>query len=247
MSRTVGRCSATGLLFRQNFGNRRCAMPAAFGFPRKIKQIIYLEAWGRDIVGTASHIDLVGDNLPVPAVSFEDPDAGGTREDIHDLVLRLSSISATLVRIADGSEHGDLTGKGAETGPRLAADRRRELARFARSLYRGRRNRNKSITSHLFGEPGWDMLLHLFVNKSEARELSTKSLCLASGAPQTTALRWIGQMEKAGLIERLSHTSDCRVTVIRLTDVGEAAIHNCLDSLWTELRAVFALPSTRHD
>ena len=39
------------------------------------------------------------------------------------------------------------------------------------------------------------------------------SLCIASGVPPTTALRWIGQMTEAGLLERVEDESDRRRAV----------------------------------
>ena len=48
--------------------------------------------------------------------------------------------------------------------------------------------------------------------------MSVTSLCIASGVPPTTALRWISQMVDQGLLERVSDDSDKRRAFIALTD-----------------------------
>ena len=48
--------------------------------------------------------------------------------------------------------------------------------------------------------------------------MSVTSLCIASGVPPTTALRWIGQMTEAGLFQRVEDEADRRRAFIALTD-----------------------------
>ncbi|MHA6318030.1 winged helix DNA-binding protein [Altererythrobacter sp. CAU 1778] len=48
--------------------------------------------------------------------------------------------------------------------------------------------------------------------------MSVTSLCIASGVPPTTALRWISQMTEAGLLERVADDADKRRVFIALTD-----------------------------
>ena len=95
------------------------------------------------------------------------------------------------------------------------------LLEAARRAYAARRLRDKVLGKALFGEPAWDMLLDLFIHAiKEGKGVSTTSLCIASAAPPTTALRWIGQIEKAGLIERHAVQSDRRVQVQELSRKG---------------------------
>ena len=54
--------------------------------------------------------------------------------------------------------------------------------------------------------------------------VSVTSLCIASGVPPTTALRWIGQMTEAGLLERVEDESDRRRAFIGLTDAAADAM-----------------------
>ena len=50
------------------------------------------------------------------------------------------------------------------------------------------------------GEPTWEMLLHLLVNREDGSAVSVPSLCLASGMPIKTALRWLSVLEEAGKV-----------------------------------------------
>lgn len=62
------------------------------------------------------------------------------------------------------------------------------------------------------------MLLDLTAARAEHLRVSVTSLCIASGVPATTALRWIGQMVEAGLFERVEDKTDRRRAFIALTD-----------------------------
>ncbi|MEZ5655102.1 MAG: hypothetical protein R3E04_04340 [Sphingobium sp.] len=56
--------------------------------------------------------------------------------------------------------------------------------------------------SSIFGEAAWDMLLDLFVSRSENKRVSVSSLCIASGVPATTALR--GRVRQDGVNSALA-------------------------------------------
>lgn len=92
-----------------------------------------------------------------------------------------------------------------------------QMSRAAEDLYRFRRSRDAMLPSALLGEPAWDMLLDLFIHEVEGRKISITSLCLASSAPSTTALRYIDLLEKHGLLSRTKCTTDQRVTFVHLT------------------------------
>jgi len=50
------------------------------------------------------------------------------------------------------------------------------------------------------------------------------SLCIASGVPPTTALRWISQLTEAGLFERIEDDSDRRRAFIALSEKAADAM-----------------------
>jgi hypothetical protein len=90
--------------------------------------------------------------------------------------------------------------------------------RFVRSILRQRQKRSDLFGAELFADPAWDMLLDLTAARAEHRRVSITSLCIASGVPATTALRWIGQMVDVGLFERVKDSDDARRAFVALTD-----------------------------
>ena len=90
--------------------------------------------------------------------------------------------------------------------------------RLVRRIIRQRHLRARYFDAALFADPAWDMLLDLAAARAEHKRVSVTSLCIASGVPPTTALRWIGQMTEAGLLARIEDETDRRRAFIVLTD-----------------------------
>ncbi|WP_206238437.1 winged helix DNA-binding protein [Novosphingobium terrae] len=90
--------------------------------------------------------------------------------------------------------------------------------RLVRRIIRQRQLRARHFEGELFADPAWDMLLDLTAARAEHARVSVTSLCIASGVPPTTALRWIGQMTDAGLFKRVEDETDRRRAFITLTD-----------------------------
>lgn len=93
-----------------------------------------------------------------------------------------------------------------------------DLLERAMSEYRSRQRRCRHLPDELFGEPAWDMLVDLFIAALQRRQISVSSACLASGVPSTTALRWLGQLERMSLVAREASKHDLRVVLVKLTD-----------------------------
>lgn len=96
--------------------------------------------------------------------------------------------------------------------------------RLLRRIIRQRQLRARFFDSELFADPAWDMLLELTAARAENARISVTSLCIASGVPPTTALRWIDQMTKAGLFERRGDAMDRRRSYITMTDKAANAM-----------------------
>ena len=96
--------------------------------------------------------------------------------------------------------------------------------RVVRAIIRRRRARARFFEAELFADPAWDILLDLTAADAERARVSVTSLCIASGVPATTALRWIGQMTEAGLLMRVEDTTDKRRVFISLTDKARNAM-----------------------
>jgi len=90
--------------------------------------------------------------------------------------------------------------------------------RLVRRIIRNRQLRARHLDIQLFGDPAWDILLDLTAARSEHARVSVTSLCIASGVPPTTALRWIGQMVEQGLFVRIGDQTDGRRAFIELSD-----------------------------
>jgi len=92
-----------------------------------------------------------------------------------------------------------------------------------------RKMRSKNISAEYLKEPGWDMMLELFVQKCRGKAISINSLCHASGAAMTTALRWIGTLENNGDATSRMSCEDGRVRLVEMTqDAFERMKHTML-------------------
>src|SRR5690348_11712896 len=96
-----------------------------------------------------------------------------------------------------------------EQGVARSADERKDAAPSARrspmspvaqGLYRLRRRRERLFPTPLFSEPGWDLLLDLFIAESEGKRVSITSACIAAAVPTTTAVRCLKQLESLGFV-----------------------------------------------
>lgn len=105
--------------------------------------------------------------------------------------------------------------------------------RLVRRIIRQRQLRARYFDGDLFADPAWDMLLDLAAARAEHTRVSVTSLCIASGVPPTTALRWITQMTEAGLLERIDDETDRRRAFIALSDKATDAIARYFAELGT--------------
>jgi hypothetical protein len=96
--------------------------------------------------------------------------------------------------------------------------------RLVRRIIRQRQLRARYFDDALFADPAWDMLLDLTAARAEQQRVSVTSLCIASGVPPTTALRWIGQLTAAGLLDRVDDETDRRRAFLTLSDKAADAM-----------------------
>lgn len=119
------------------------------------------------------------------------------------------------------------SGAGDETpGDRLGRSARPPLPepRLVRQIIRQRQARARFFDGDLFADPAWDILLDLTAARAEHERVSVTSLCIASGVPATTALRWISQMTEMGILERVEDEQDKRRAFIALSDPAADAM-----------------------
>jgi predicted transcriptional regulator len=87
-----------------------------------------------------------------------------------------------------------------------------------------RKIRDRYFDPTLFADPAWDMLLDLFRAQLDQHRVSVTSLCIASNVPATTALRWIQNLNDAGLLTRVDDPTDGRRHFIELSATGRSAM-----------------------
>lgn len=97
-------------------------------------------------------------------------------------------------------------------------------AEFVERMRLIRLRRNSVVGSAMFRDPAWDMLLELFSAHHQSRQLSTSSLCYASGVPLSTALRQLDKLERHGLVIRREDQSDNRQWLVEATAKGLEAV-----------------------
>jgi len=128
--------------------------------------------------------------------------------------------------------------------PELAALRRTRPPlpdpRLIRRIIHHRQMRARFFDGALFADPAWDILLDLTAARAEHRRVAVTSLCIASGVPPTTALRWIGQMIEAGLLEKVEDETDRRRAFVALTDKAADAMARYFANLELESAKVVA-------
>ncbi len=90
------------------------------------------------------------------------------------------------------------------------------------------------LTPGLFADPAWDMLLDLFAARAEGTRVSVSSLCIASGVPTSTALRWIAELERQNLILKHPDARDGRRTFVAIDDEAAEAVERWLNATFIQ-------------
>lgn len=106
-----------------------------------------------------------------------------------------------------------------------------------------RAQRRREPTGSFLEWPAWDMLLDLAAVGSEDGHVSVSAICVSSGASQSTALRKLGHLERAGLVRRYLHGSDRRRVCLALTNPAYELVHRRIAedlNFYSGLAAAFA-------
>lgn len=103
------------------------------------------------------------------------------------------------------------------------------LAARVQRILKLRSKRSEIFSENLFADPAWDILLELYLARLSRRTEAVSSICLASGVPSTTAIRWIKLLEQQGWICRTSDPADASRCFLSLTPKAEVAMERFFD------------------
>jgi FixJ family two-component response regulator/DNA-binding MarR family transcriptional regulator len=99
------------------------------------------------------------------------------------------------------------------------------------ALIAARRARANYFDAALFSDPCWDMLLDLMNERLAGKEVAVSSLCIAAGVPQTTGLRRIDDLIRAGLLVRREDPKDRRRVFVDLADAAIERLNRYIDEM----------------
>ena len=164
-------------------------------------------------------------------------------QQVSQIAQQLESFSGmaddgAVVKASAFSFDGDGTRDPAGQKPRRRTRPALPDPRLVRKIIRQRQMRARFFQSDLFADPAWDMLLDLTAARVELKRVSVTSLCLASGVPPTTALRWISQMTELGLFCRAEDDTDRRRAFVTLSDKACEAMANYFAEVGSDILAL---------
>ena len=137
----------------------------------------------------------------------------------------LRALGERLIAIADGRRDNRIS---TENG-HLVEAAQREVNR--------RRSRRPIEEEAKIGDPGWDMLLDLYVMEAFGRRVSITSAAIAANMPLSTGLRYIGKLIESGFAYREQDGHDARRTYLRLSFSGKDVVERAM-RVATEAEAI---------
>jgi hypothetical protein len=96
-----------------------------------------------------------------------------------------------------------------------------EIAAAALRAIKAEQERARLFGADLFPNPGWSILLHLFLSGLEGRQVSMAALCAATGLPEAVALRHVSVLVGANLVRRQAVKCDIQATYLMLSSEGK--------------------------
>jgi len=93
-----------------------------------------------------------------------------------------------------------------------------DLFELAGGIEDARRERRHFFPDDLFADPAWDIILSLYCAEGRGERISITGLAHTIELAHTTAVRWIGWLTEAGLVQRERDVNDRRRHFLKLTD-----------------------------
>ncbi len=153
-------------------------------------------------------------------------------EDLSSSEMR--DLAVVLLRVADSI---DQNWDGAQTRPgfhwpgaytRISRDAA-NLAFDANVIHLKLQKRREFMPKDLVGNPGWEILLQLFIQFAGGAGVSAASLSALLNMPAETVAQHIERIEAAGLLRRTAPTADECGGMVELTEKGVVAVGSYLE------------------
>lgn len=112
----------------------------------------------------------------------------------------------------------------AQTGP---AGEPSELAYRLRDM----RDARDAVFGRLFADPGWDLLIALYIADLEGRTSGQSALIRATRLSPAVGMRWLARLEEEGFVETITTPAVRRGRAVSLTDKGKAMIVAALERM----------------
>lgn len=108
----------------------------------------------------------------------------------------------------------------------VAANQREDeenLLKAARNIVEMQALRRRFFPAAMFGEPAWDILLALYLTSVRA-DRTVSRLAQRSGAPLSTAIRWLHYLEAEGLVMLDTNIHEPAQRQVHLTDKANRSL-----------------------
>lgn len=136
-------------------------------------------------------------------------------QDLNSILTRLLEVAldlgryqkATVVEVSSPDIHSDDALNAAKAG----------LVSIAARLLKEADSRTEYFPSLGFHDSYWSMLLDLYIQAVEQKKVTISDAAIAARVPNTTALRWIGELVKRGVIVRTPDGVDRRRCYVNLS------------------------------
>lgn len=148
-----------------------------------------------------------------PQARTDDTDLFEIKETLSELldVLRVKQIAVHPAEVIDRSPAGVLD--------------------YAKRLLTVRTGRRRFLPANYFDGPALTMLLDLYISSREDRQVAVSDAVAVSGAPTSTALRWITTLEADGYVTKHPDGTDKRRTLLAATPLALNDIERLI-TLW---------------
>jgi hypothetical protein len=107
----------------------------------------------------------------------------------------------------------------------------KNLGLKAKALYDERRWRAGYFPASIFGEPAWDILLHLYVARSEGVATTVRAACFAADVPEASAFQALDHLQALGMTRRTCSFGTTPQETVELEDGAFDQLTSLLEAL----------------